>query len=381
MNNVKIKVESSSCKFINYLVNNNISYSDLQKKDCYYIFITSYDNYLKIRRRYNTLIVRYYGRFFWLNFIKNNKYLLISFLVCIFLMYLLCNTIFIVDINCEDVLFDKVNYVLEKYEISKYKRVKSHEEINLIKENILNEISEIEWLEITRDGVKYIVDVNKKIENSNIDESGYSNIVASRDGVIKHIVVHNGEKIKEENEFVKKGEVIISGDLYKGETLVDRVNAKGEVFAETWYLVKIEVPLSMKEEYISKKVNHYYLDFYGKKFSLLGVYKKDGLSSEIKCVLDKAYLPFKIYKESLVEYKYNNIILSYEEAISYGVKLSEENVQNTLEQYEYIISKNVLKNSLKSSKMYIEVFFKVYEDIASTSYIDEKEIVDEEYNS
>lgn len=381
MNNVKIKVESSSCKFINYLVNNNISYSDLHKNECYYIFVTSYDNYLKIRRRYNTLIIRYYGKNFLFNFIKNNKYLLISFLVCIFFLYLLCNTIFIVEINCDEILYNKVSDILNKYEISKYKKVKSYDEINLIKKNILTEISEIEWLEITRDGVKYIIDVNPKIENSNIDETGRSDIVASRDGVIKHIVVHNGEKVKEENEFVKKGEVIISGDLYKDENLINSVNASGEVFAETWYLVKVEVPLVLKEKYISKEINHYYLDFYGKKISLIGVYKKDGLSSEVKCVFDKAYLPFKVYKETLVEYKYYDNVLSYEDAINYGVKLSEEKVQNSLEQYEYVISKNVLKNSLKSSKMYIEVFFKVYEDIASTSYVNEKEIVDEEYNS
>lgn len=381
MSNVKIKVETSSNKFINYLVSNNICYSDLKKEECYYIFITTYDNYLKIRRRYNTLILRYYGKKFLYVFIKNNKYLIISFFICMFFMYLLCNTIFEVKINCEESLYDKVEQILNKYEISKYKRVKSYDEINYIKEKILLEIDDIEWIEITRYGVKYIVDINLKIKSSIVDEKGFSNIVASRDGVIKHIIVHNGEKIKEENEYVKKGEVIISGNLYKDDVLVNSVNAKGEVFAEVWYLVKLEVPLLIREKYINKEINHYYLDFFGKNFSLIGVYKKDGLVSETKCVFDKAYLPFKIYKESLIEYKYKEIELSYDDAINYGLKLSKINIENMLDEYEYIISKNVLKNSLKSSKMYIEVFFKVYENIASTSYEEEKEIIDEEYDS
>lgn len=381
MNNVKIRVECSSCKFINYLVNNNINYFNLEKKDCFYYFITSYENYLRIRRRYNTLIIRYYGKYFFFYMLKNNKYLIISFLICLIFLYLLCNTIYDVQINCDSTLYKQINYILEKYEISKYKRVKSYNEINVIKENILLEIPEIEWLEITRSGVKYIVDVNPKIIDKKIDEMKYGDIVASRDGVIKHIVVHNGEKIKEENEFVKKDEIIISGDIYKDDILVDRVKATGEVFAEVWYLAKIEVPFVMKEESIGKKINHYYIDFFGKKFSLIGVYKKDGLKSEVECIIDKPYLPFKIYKETLEEFIYKDKVLSYNDALDYGVKLSADKIEKSLQEYEYVISKNVLKYSLKSSKMYIEVFFKVYENIASTSYRDEKEILDEEYNS
>ena len=40
-----------------------------------------------------------------------------------------------------------------------------------------------------------------------------------------------------------------------------------------------------------------------------------------------------------------------------------------------------MKNELKSSKMYIEVFFKVYENIGTTSIKEEKEKTDEERNS
>ncbi len=381
MNNVKIRVECSSFKFINYLVNNNISYFDLKKDDCFYMLVTSYDNYLKIRRRYNTLIIRYYGNKFLFNIINNNKYLLMSFFVCMLFLYLLCNTIYDIEINCESDLRNKIVNVLKKYDISKYKKIKAYKELTLIKENILQEIPEIEWLEITRDGVKYIVDVNPKINNINSDDNGFSNIIASMDGVIKHIVVHNGDKIKEENEFVKKGELIISGNLFKDGNLIDSVNAKGSVYAEVWYLAKIEVPLILNEKTINKTINHYYLDFNGKKFSLTGVYKKDGLISNNKCLLNKPYLPFKLYKESLIEYKNYDKYLSYDEALDYGVKLGEEKIQKMLDEHEYIISKNVLKNRLKSSKMYIEVFFKVYKNIASTSYVNEKEIIDEEYNS
>ena len=59
----------------------------------------------------------------------------------------------------------------------------------------------------------------------------------------------------------------------------------------------------------------------------------------------------------------------------------ENEIKKNLDIEEYIISKNVLKNELKSSKMYIEVFFKVYENIGTTSIKEEKEKTDEECNS
>ena len=81
------------------------------------------------------------------------------------------------------------------------------------------------------------------------------------DGVIKHIVVHNGDKIKEENEFVKKGEVIISGNLFKDGNLIDSVNAKGSVYAEVWYNVNISIPLEyQKKEYTSNERYNFIVD-------------------------------------------------------------------------------------------------------------------------
>jgi similar to stage IV sporulation protein len=194
-------------------------------------------------------------------------------------------------------------------------------------------------------------------------------------------VVHNGEKLKEENEYVKKGEVIISGDVYKDEEIVSSTDAKGEVYAEVWYKAKIIVPLTYKEKVKNKEINHYYLELFNKQITITGYYKKEGLDSETKLILDKPYLPFKLYKEKLIEYKEKEVTITEEEALQKTLKLSENEIKKNLDIEEYIISKNVLKNELKSSKMYIEVFFKVYENIGTTSIKEEKEKTDEERNS
>ena len=380
-NKVKIKV-NTSLDFIKYLITHNIKYTNLIKEKNTYTLITTIENYKKINRRFDTKLLRYYG----MNFIKqtyiNNKFLIISFLISLLLLINLTNTINEIQINTDNQnLKESIKKELDKNNVRKNKRIKTYKELIKIKENILKEIQELEWLEITRQGTKNIIDVTPKLIKEEKQDNGYSDIIATKDGVIKHIVVHNGEKLKEENEYVKKGEVIISGDVYKDEEIVLSSEAKGEVYAEVWYKAKIIVPLTYKEKVKNKEINHYYLELFNKQITITGYYKKESLDSETKLILDKPYLPFKLYKEKLIEYKEKEVTITEEEALQKALKLSENEIEKNLDIEEYIISKNVLKNELKSSKMYIEVFFKVYENIGTTSIKEEKEKTDEERNS
>lgn len=382
MNKIKINVKYQS-NFIKYLIENNIEYESLIKEKEKYTLIINKEDYKKISRRFDTKIIRYYGKEYYKKSIINNKYLIISYIVCLCLLNLLTNTIFNVEINCENELIkNKLINSLKNNNISKNKRIKSYAELIKIKENIKNEIKEIEWIEITRSGTKYVIDITPKIIKDTKKSNKSSNIIASKNGVIKHIVVHNGEKVREENEYVKKGETIISGEIYKDENLIDYVEAKGEVYAEVWYLSKIMVPFKYIER-IEKEnnINHYYIEFFNIKMTILGKYNKKNQITENECILNKPYLPFRVYREKVKDIEEKEIYLSEEEAIKKGLELSEKEIIKNLSNQEYIISKNILKKEIKSSKMYIEVFYKLYENIASISDNNEKGNIYEERNS
>ena len=381
--NKRVRIEvKTNCDLISFLISKNIFYDGLGFENGVYKLNINYDSYKYLSRRFDVRIIRYYGISFLSNFILMNRYFIISLFFSFFLLYNLCNTIYEININCnDDVVLDKLEDFLLNNNFSLRKRVKSYDEIVLLKKSILENIDEIEWIEFNRIGCSYTIDVSLKsiayIDNNDIE----SNIIASRDGVIKHIVVHSGEKIREENEYVKKGDIIISGNIYKGEELINKVESSGEVYAEVWYLVKVNVPLVYNESFLKKSFNHYYIDIFGKKFSLIGQYNVDNSIRNSNVVFDKVYFPFKIYKESVLVYENNNKYLSYEEAVNLGIEKSVFEIENALDSGEYIISKNVLKKGVKSSKMYLEVFFKVYEDIGVTSNIFEEENMNEECNS
>ena len=90
-------------------------------------------------------------------------------------------------------------------------------------------------------------------------------------------------------------------------------------------------------------------------------------------VLEKPYLFFKLYKETKREYKYKEFNINENEAYEEALKRSENKIKSKLNDNEYIISKKVLKKEVFRSKMNIEVFFKVYENIGVTSNIVEKD--------
>lgn len=371
---VRIIVYENSDLFQKYLINNKIYYKDLIKSKDYYLLTVCFNDYKKINRRYNSKLIRYYGKSFIVNIIKKHKYMIISLIISLLMLNMLTNTIFMININTNDQNIRKiVEDALTMNDISIYKRKKSFKKIEEIKDKILDENEEyLEWIEISEKGCIYNIDVTPRVKkNNNVSNDSPSDIVASKDGKILFITSSRGIKLKDKNDYVKKGEVLISGNIMKDDEVIYQVSSKGKVYAEVWYTVNITVPFNYIEYVDTNKViNHYYLDVFGHKFTLTGKYESNNTINNTKLILDKPYLPFKLYKEEKRKYEYKEFNINEEEAYKEAIKRSDNKIQNMLDSDEYIISKNVLKKEVFSSKIKLEVFYKVYENIGITSNIE-----------
>lgn len=376
-NKVKIIVYENSNKFISYLIYHSIYYEDLTLNDNYTLTV-DYEDYKTISRRYKTKIIKYHGKRFITNYIKYNKYMLVSLFISFLVLKLLTSTIFKININTNDEkLYNLIYNSLKDNDIDLYKKKKSFNELNNLKNKILKDNEEdLEWIEINEKGCTYNIEVTKRVKNKNIkSDNTPKDIIASKDGLIKYIASTSGVKLKDVNDYVKKGEVLISGNIIKGEdTLITQVEAKGEIYAEVWYTVNITIPFNYVE-YVEtgKTINHYYLDIFNKKFTLTGKYDSNNTMNTKKLILDKPYLFFKLYKETKKEYMYKEFKIDESTAYEEALKRSENKIKSKLNNNEYIISKKVLKKEVFRSKINIEVFFKVYENIGVTSNIVEKD--------
>lgn len=383
MNKVRIVVNENSNKFLNYLIYNKIYYDSLNKNNEYFVLDVSYDDYLYIRRRYKCHIVKYYGKKNIVNIYENNKYVLLSLIISFMLLFLLCNTIFDIKINSDNKdIINIINNSLSDNGIDVYKRKVSFDKLNSIKNKILEDNKDtLEWIEIREKGCIYYIDVTPRVKsNNNVDNSLPSDIVAEKDGVIKHIVVHRGSKVIDNGDYVKKGDILISGNIIKNENVIDKVHSEGVIYAETWKTVNISIPFKRIDYVYKKTINHYYLDIFGHKFTISGKYDSDNTINKKSIVLDKPYLFFKLYKEEKKIYDYNEVILNKEEAYNEALNRSIDVINKKLSSDEYIISKKVLKKEVKRSKINLEVFFKVYEKIGVTSEIQDIGEENGEYN-
>ena len=383
MNKVRIVVNENNNKFLNYLIYNKIYYDSLNKYNEYFVLDVSYDDYLYIRRRYKCHIVKYYGKKNIVNIYENNKYVLLSLIISFMLLFLLCNTIFDIKINSDDKdIVNIINDSLKDNGIDVYKRKISFDKLNSIKNKILEDNKDtLEWIEIREKGCIYYIDVTPRVKsNNNVDNASPSDIVAEKDGVIKHIVVHRGSKVIDNGDYVKKGDVLISGNIIKNENVIDKVHSEGVIYAETWKTVNISIPFKRIDYVYKKTINHYYLDIFGHEFTISGKYDSDNTINKKSIVLDKPYLFFKLYKEEKKIYDYNEVILNVEEAYNEALNRSANIINKKLSNDEYIISKKVLKKEVKRSKINLEVFFKVYEKIGVTSEIQDMGEENGEYN-
>lgn len=368
----KVLVSAKEEGILKTLISNNIYFSNYTIKDNKVIFIINYEDLELLSKLANIKVIKYYGLVGIKKFLKKHYILLTSFILSYLIIIILSNVIFKVEIVTNNqVLKDNITYYLNYYGIVKYKFVKSNKYIENVKEKILLENKDtIEWISINREGVKYVVNVTPRVISNRVSIDKPSNIVSKKDALIKYLVVTGGSSVKEVNDVVKKGEVIISGNVVKFDKVVGTTRSKGEVFGEVWYTVNISIPFKhVIYEKTGETINHIYLDIFGHKFTLVGHYITNNSINEVSVLVDKPYLFFKLMKESKELYNYKEVNLNSESAFKEALERADNSISNKLDTNEYIIERKVLKKDVFSSKIDIELFYRVYENIG-----EEKEI-------
>lgn len=370
----KIKIEGKDVKrFIRMLYRSGIYFEEISlDRGSAYIKVDK-DNYKKlkdVKTSYNIEVIELFGISKFKHLIKTNFIFLIFTALGIFLLYFLSNIIFDVEVIHNDKYIRDLLYSeLDKYNIKKFNFVKKYEYVQKVKNEILNNYkNDIEWLEIERVGTLYNIRVDKRIIN-NIKQDGQNrHVVAKKNGIIMRIVAEKGEIVKKVYDYVRAGDIIISGDIYKNKEVIGQTSASGDVYAEVWYKVKVEMPISYKEEALtgrSKKVIN--VSFLDKNINIFDFHRYNNSKKEENTILSDFFGMFtiKYNKEYEINIKdeVNNIISE-----EFAFKMARKKIEDQLGRGEYIISQKKLKTVINNSTIITEVFFKVYENISSYSY-------------
>ena len=375
---IKIKVTGRNINnFLKRLINNNINIEKVipisHKEIDLIINYQDLDKVLKLKTIYNIKIVRYYGKLRIIKRIKKDIFILSSLLISLLLIYTLSNIIFKVEvIHSNKNIIKLVTKELEDNGIKKYKFVKNYQEIEKIKNKILEENKDtLEWLEIIREGTKYTIRVEERIINNKPKDNKIYNIVASKNAVIKNIYAESGEKIRSINTYVKKGDIIISSDITLPNNEKISKTASGKVQGEVWYNINIEYPYQYHEmKYTGNKKKVLVLNLLNKRISFFDFHKYKTFNRNIKYIFNNNITPISLIYEDEYETNIINEVYDYNTAREKAITKAKDKILEKYPNIKDITDIKIIKEEDKKNKISLNLFVTCLEDITEYQEVD-----------
>lgn len=326
----------------------------------------NYCNILKYSKIFNIVLVDIKGINKYKLLIKKYTLFFISNLLSLILIFILSNVIFDVQIMTNDKeIYSILNNELNYYGIDIYHFVKPFDEKEEIKNKILADNKDkLEWMEITRNGCVYVINVERRIINNLENDDIKRDVISSKNAFIKEIKASSGSIVKKINDYVNKGDIIVTGIITKGEEIKDYVKADATIYGETWYNVKVSLPINYYEKvYTGNYKKSLTINVFDKKIKLFNW--KNYANEEIveKKLFENKILPFSVNYDTFYEIEENIDILTDEKVWDIAFNIAREKLLNTLKEGSKIISQKKLKLRIKDSTIEIDVFIKAYENI------------------
>ena len=370
--NVKDNINRFIKKCIDYKISiSEITYLDDEEITCK-IDISDYKTIKKLNYYSVIKIIKYEG----INGIKIHFkkyiYFYLLLLFCFIIMDVLTSYIVKIDIVHENIKVRQlIKSELEKHGIKEFTLAYSFDELENIKNDVLRDNpNKLEWMSITRVGMSYVVRIEERIINEEMVDIKPRNIVASKDAYITKIIATSGEPIVRSGDYVKKGDLLISGNIYLYDEIKGRVPAKGYVYGDVWYESEVKVPY-FKEEINDTGKIRYNLNINNKIFlkNKYKLFRQENIKE-----LNILGFKIKIYKE--IEYNRKTIKLTNNELENEAFRKIQESFKEKLKDNGHIISQKVLKKTQNNSTIDYRIFVITNELINKYEYINEGDIDD-----
>lgn len=367
--------------FLSLLISMHISIYRREESSLGLILEVNEDDYKKImsiKTSYKISILNRYG-FLKLRYLFSKYFIFLLGLIFFFgILFFLSHLTFEVEVIHSNHEIRSIVYQdLKEFGIEKFHFKVSYEEKEEVVQKILEKETErIEWLEIEEIGTKYLVHVEERKKNKEEKLCQPRSIIAKKDAMILDIQAEEGEVVKKKLDYVKKGDVIISGLIYNKEEIVSKRCARGKVFGEVWYQVNLSIPKHYYEEKVTgEKKSQLEIQFLDSTYHLFSHYKT--YQKKSVPILQSRILPIQILFSTYLETDVIDKSYTLETIDSTAYRLAEEKLLHKLSKEDEIISKKILKKYEKNSKIEVEVFFRVKEDITDTVSIRDIDITKE----
>ncbi|RKQ37825.1 sporulation protein YqfD [Oceanobacillus halophilus] len=325
--------------------------------------------------------------FFYKRFM-NKKPLLIALLLSFILAIFLSNILWKIEITgVPKEIEEKIEKQLDTYGIHRGTWIFSLDSPNTIQQKLVEDVPELLWVGVDQKGTTYYLEGVEKVIVKEAEKNQPRNLIATKKGVIKRMYVAKGLPMVQVNDYVEPGDLLVSGEIGasedseeededdKEESRVDYVAAEGEITGQTWYEVKVTIPLEYdyeeltgnKEKKYFIKVGDFQLPIWG--FGNPSFENVHYESTENPINLLKWELPLSIVDTVISEKIYQKGKRTKEEAIQAGIEQARSDLLLELGPEAKILSEKVLHESNERGKVKLNLYLTVEENIASVQPI------------
>lgn len=241
-------------KLLNLAAKNHISLSGVRRLSytqlCFNIGPADYNRLKKLlpEGRYKLNIGSSRGLSLMLYAFRARYCLIAGIIISIVLAFFASSRIWFVKVRgCEKVSEENVLQLLESYGLKSGASV-SGEELDEMEKRLMQDVSDISWVGISRRGVNiyaYIKESSELPESTPIDKP--ADVIALKDGVVEKVTVLQGRAVVTQGQTVRAGDVLISGELIYQDLPYQYIYALGDVQARIWYSGERKISLVQSE--------------------------------------------------------------------------------------------------------------------------------------
>ncbi|UFJ43151.1 sporulation protein YqfD [Brevibacillus humidisoli] len=314
-------------------------------------------------------VVRREGLPFWLVRMKMRA----GFTTGIFLffagLYMLSSLIWSVEVvGTKHISTQEVRQAATKIGIKPWAWKVKLKEPQVLQDQLLEMLPEASYVGVELRGTKAIIQVVEKEQPDPAKVYNPRHLIARKKAVIHRIQAEAGKTVVQVNQFVNKGQVLISG-IIGNDQRQGVVAARGKVEGEVWYVANVSVPLSQtRHHYTGEQQSSYYLlaGAYAVRlwpFEQVSFQRFEQSEQRHYLGYGDFQLPIGWKAQTQYEVESEQQKLSREEAISLAKRFARMDVLKKAGEDARIKGEKVLHVKEENGKVYLSVHYSVIEDI------------------
>ncbi|WP_144449448.1 sporulation protein YqfD [Halalkalibacter nanhaiisediminis] len=242
--------------------------------------------------------------------------------------------------------------------------------VELIQRDVTELVAGATWVGVRQKGTTYEFEVVEQQLPEEAERFSPRHLVATKKAIIHDIFVQHGQALVEPNDFVRPGDILVSGYIGKeGKTEV--VPAQAVVLGEIWYKSLASVPLeTLFTTLTGEKDSNHFLSIYNVNIPIWGFGKNEFETFE-QFDLERPFhifnwrLPITYKRIDLLETNAFERTYTKEQAVLAARERARVDLMKHLPEGAEIIGEKVLHEALENGKVNLQIHYQVIEDITS----------------